>query len=91
MSRHVREQSLLALLQGDETLYGLLRSSGLVPTDVDALAAEHLELARVVHTLVHELEVNWPGVEVILHMRTQLLGTHQQVAELLARLRARAE
>ena len=88
MSRHIREQSLLALLQGDEDLYRLLRASGLVPDDAQALSSEHLELARVVHTLVHELEVNWEGVEVILHMREQLVSTHHQVAELLALLRA---
>jgi hypothetical protein len=89
MSRHIREQSLLALLQGDEGLYRLLRSSGLVPDDVQALSSEHLELARVVHTLVHELDVNWEGVEVILHLREQLVSTQNQVAELLLLLRAR--
>ncbi len=90
MSRHIREQSLLALLQGDQELYGRLRQSGLLPEDAQALSTEHLELARVVHTLVHELEVNWPGVEVILHMRSQLFSTHRQVAELLTLLRARS-
>ncbi len=88
MSRHIREQSLLALLQGDEELYRLLRNSGLLPEEEQALSSEHLELARVVHTLVHELEVNWAGVEVILHMRTQLFSTHRQVAELLTWVRS---
>ena len=87
MTKHIREQSLLALLQGDQDLYALLRSSGLVPSDPQALSPEHLELARVVHTLVHELEVNWPGVEVILHLRTQLFSTHAQVAQLLTLIR----
>ena len=89
MTRHIREQSLLALLQGDEDLYRMLRGSGLLPSDAQALSDEHLEMARVVHTLVHELEVNWPGVEVILHMRAQLIGTRKQVAELIARIRTK--
>ncbi len=89
MTRHIREQSLLALLQGDQELYRLLRTSGLLPSDEAALSTEHLELARVVHTLVHELEVNWPGVEVILHLRGQIFSTQRQVAELLSLIQAK--
>jgi hypothetical protein len=31
---------------------------------------------------VHELEVNWAGVEIVLHMRSQLVATRKQLAEL---------
>jgi hypothetical protein len=37
--------------------------------------------------LVSELEVNWAGVEVALHMRAQLVATQQQLAELAALVR----
>ena len=80
---------LLALLGHDEELHRLLCESGFVPRDEAALAAEHLELARVAHTLISELEVNWAGVEVVLRMRTELLDTQRQVAELLQLLHAR--
>ena len=74
---------LLALLDGDEELHRLLCESGFVPREEQSLATEHLELARVARTLVRELEVNWAGVEIVLRMRSELLDTRRQVAELL--------
>jgi hypothetical protein len=81
---------LLALLGNDAELHRLLCESGFVPREEQALAAEHLELARVAHTLISELEVNWPGVEVVLRMRSELLETQRQVAELLRLLHERS-
>lgn len=75
-------RSLLALLANDEQLYQQLCDAGLVPREDTQLAKEHLETARVVNTLVHELEVNWAGVEIVLHMRSQLVATRRQLAEL---------
>jgi hypothetical protein len=72
---------LRGLLAGDDELYARLREAGFVPDD-NALAPEHLETARVVRTLVQELEINWPGVEVIVRMRSELVATQRQVAEL---------
>ncbi len=76
------KQTLEVLLGGDRDLYLQLCESGLVPRDDSALAQEHLETARVVRTLVHELEVNWAGVEVVLQMRSQLVATRHQLSEL---------
>ena len=75
-------RSLIALLADDEQLYTQLCEAGLVPREDAKIEKEHLETARVVGTLVHELEVNWAGVEIVLHMRSQLLATRQQLAEL---------
>ena len=80
-------QTLELLLGGDRELYGLLCEAGFVPSDDTALAPEHLETARVARTLVHELEVNWAGVEVVLHMRSQLVATRRQLDELAAIVR----
>jgi len=80
-------RSLEQLLAEDADLYARLCDAGLVPRDDGALAPEHLETARVVRTLVHELEVNWAGVEVVLHMRSQLVATRRQLAELASVLR----
>ena len=75
-------ESLERLLQGDRELYTQLCEAGFIPRDDSALAREHLETVRVAQTLVHELEVNWAGVEVVLHMRSQLVATRRQVSEL---------
>ena len=80
-------QTLELLLGGDRELYVQLCESGFVPSDDSALAPEHLEAARVARTLVHELEVNWAGVEIVLRMRTQLIQTHRQLDELAAIVR----
>jgi hypothetical protein len=80
---------LLALLAEDERLYAQLREAGLLPREEGELAPEHLETARVVHTLVHELEVNWAGVEVVMHMRSQLVATRRQLNELAELVRRR--
>lgn len=82
---------LQRLLDDDAELYDQLCEAGLVPRDDTALAPEHLETARVVRVLVHELEVNWAGVEVVLRMRSQLLATRRQVHELAAIVRGRTE
>lgn len=75
-------RSLIALLADDEQLHAQLCEAGLVPREDAQLEKQHLETARVVSTLVHELEVNWAGVEIVLHMRSQLLATRKQLAEL---------
>jgi hypothetical protein len=75
-------ESLELLLAGDRELYQQLSEAGFVPGDDSTLALEHLETARVAYTLVHELAVNWAGVEVVLHMRSQLVATRKQVGEL---------
>jgi hypothetical protein len=83
-------RSLLQLLAEDEQLYAQLCEAGLVPREDAELMPEHLETARVVSTLVHELEVNWAGVEIVLNMRSQLVATRKQLAE-LAELVRRAQ
>jgi hypothetical protein len=75
-------ESLESLLNGDSDLYAQLCESGFVPREDSALDQEHLETVRVARTLVHELEVNWAGVEIVLRMRSQLIATHRQVGEL---------
>ena len=81
------KQSLELLLAGDRELYAQLCDAGFVPREDDALGPEHLETARVVRTLVHELEINWAGVEVVLRMRSQLVATRRQLDELASLVR----
>lgn len=88
MTDRIVRAALLALLEHDEQLHEQLCASGLIPRDDSVLSREHLETARVVQTLVSELEVNWPGVEIVMRLRTELMETRRQVAELLALLHA---
>jgi hypothetical protein len=81
------KHTLELLLAGDAELYQQLCESGIVPREDGALIPEHLETARVVRTLVRELEVNWAGVEVVLQMRSQLVATRRQLAELAELMR----
>ena len=67
----IRRETIVALL-GDEALYDRLVESELVPADEEALCEDDLVTARVVGTLIHELDVNWPGVEVIVRLREEL-------------------
>jgi MerR family transcriptional regulator, heat shock protein HspR len=52
----------------------------------EVISSEDVERVRVVHTLTEELEVNLPGVEVILHMRDTMLAMQQQFSEILRTL-----
>ena len=89
MSQQIVHETLLALLEGDRALFQRMCEEALVPSE-GALTGDDAETARIVHTLVHELEVNWPGVEVILRMRAELCATRRQVAELFELLRRSA-
>jgi hypothetical protein len=88
MSTRFTKATLLLLLEGDEALYQRLREASLLPERDEEIAPQHAEIARVAHTLVRELEVNVEGVEIVLRMRSELIASRQQVAELL-RLLAR--
>jgi MerR family transcriptional regulator/heat shock protein HspR len=86
MSRRVTRTEVLRLVGGDEELLRLLATEGLLPPR-SPYHLEDMESARLAHTLIHELDVNMAGVEIILRMREEMLSTRRQVAELLELLR----
>jgi hypothetical protein len=83
-------ERLLALLGGDSDLLEQLCEAGFLPREPARLSPEQAELARVAHTLVHELEVNWAGVEVALHLRGRLIAIEAQLSELVVILNRRS-
>jgi hypothetical protein len=83
-------ERLLSLLGGDRTLFEQLREGGFLPKEDGTIEPEHVEVARVAHTLVHELEVNWAGVEVALHLRSRLVAVETQMAELIVFVKQRS-
>ena len=89
MTVTLRREELLALLEGDESLFEELFTAGLLSqSERETFALEDAELARLARTLVRDLDVNWPGVEIILRLRAELLEMHSQIAELCRLLRA---
>ncbi len=74
-------EALLKLVEGDQEIIDILTSLGILPNDAIAYSPEDVESILVTRTLVRELDVNWPGVEVILRMRRQLLLTRLRLAE----------
>lgn len=75
-------KTLLELLEDDKDLLESLTEHGLIQEGAQAFGPDEVELILVSQTLVRELEVNWPGVDVILRMRRQLLVTRRRLAEL---------
>ena len=74
-------QHLLELVEGDDELLVRLVEEGIiergddvVPVDVDAVL-----LAR---TLWRDLQVEWPGIEIILRLTAQLAEARRRLREL---------
>jgi hypothetical protein len=85
MKRHL----LLELWEGDEHFLLDCISAGILQ-DAEDLLDDQVEAALVARTLIRELEVNWPGVEIILRMRAELLESRRQLARVADLLRARS-
>lgn len=88
MTVRISKRQILFLLHHDTPLFEQLCEAELLPGGVEEFDPMHAETARVVGTLIHDLDVNWSGVEVILRMRSELLATQRQMHELLNLLRS---
>ena len=83
-------RDLARILAGDLAFLDEAMERGLIPTRIAAELTEiDLERVRVARVLVRELEINWPGVEVILRMREEILTGQRQIERLIAELRRR--
>jgi hypothetical protein len=82
-------RALVEIIGNDPELIEVLYEVGVLERDADTVEDTVIEAALVTRTLVRELEVNPPGVEIILRMRQELLAHRRQVAELLALLKSR--
>ena len=78
-------QHLLELVEGDDELIVRLVEEGLVERreDIVTIDIDRVLLAR---TLWRDLEVEWPGIEIILALATQLSEARAKIAELEAKL-----
>ena len=84
MTQRTPRATVIELLGGDPSILEALEEAGLVPKE--HLTPAEVEDVLVARTLIQELEVNLPGVEVILRLRTELLETRTQMTRLAAML-----
>jgi hypothetical protein len=81
MSRYTY-QHLVELLDGDNELIARLVEEGEIVTRDDDVVLVDVDRVLLARTLVRELEVDWPGVEIILRMRDDLVAARRRIAEL---------
>lgn len=87
MTADLEFDELLELLDADRGLLELLLDEGLITPPLErAYSVEEAEVARVARVLVRDLGVNVPGVEVILHMRRQIVLLQRRVVDVEERL-----
>ncbi|HET6346005.1 MAG TPA: hypothetical protein VFH51_13805 [Myxococcota bacterium] len=90
MNERLAYDMLLSLLEDDAELVRELVAHGLLEAQEGGYLPEQAETARLAHTLIRDLDVNWEGVEIILNMRQELLATRRQMAQLLEYLQRSA-
>jgi multidrug efflux pump subunit AcrA (membrane-fusion protein) len=82
-------QDLLALVDGDGALLELLVEEGEIVRVGDDIARVDVDRVLVARTLLRDLDVTWPGAEVILELRAQLVAARRRIAALEAELAAK--
>ena len=75
-------QHLLELVEGDHELITLLVEEGEIVRGDDDIVTVDVERVLVARTLLRELEVSWPGIEIILRLRSELAAARKRLAEL---------
>ena len=85
MTTRFTYQHLVELVGGDDELIARLVEVGEIEQRDDGVAVVDLDRVLTTRTLVRELEVDWPGVEVILRLLAELAEARQRIAELEGR------
>jgi len=75
-------QHLIDLVGGDHELIARLVEEGEIERRDDVVVMVDVDRVLVARTLVRELEIDWPGVEVILRLLGELAEARQRLAEL---------
>jgi hypothetical protein len=79
-------QRLVELVDGDQELISHLVEEGLIERRGEDRALVDVDHVLIARTLWRELEIDWPGVEVILHLHDRLSQAQARIAELEAAL-----
>lgn len=91
MHRYFRIEEVLTELRVDRSFLDQLEAEGLIHSKrtlegETVFSLEEVERVRLARLLVYELDVNLPGVEVVVHMREEMLAMREQFTEILERL-----
>lgn len=89
MTTALTYQRLVALVDGDAELIERLVDEGLIERRDDDRALVDLDRVLLVRTLWRDLEIDWPGVEVILRLHADLARARAQIAALEQELHKR--
>ncbi len=73
---------LLELVEGDRELIAELVEHGLIEATGDAGALVDVDHVLVARTLWRDLDVDWPGIEVILRLLDDLAAARRRIAAL---------
>jgi hypothetical protein len=82
MTVHIAYERLLALVEDDRELVTLLIAEGLIVQHVEGFTAADLDRAMTARTLLRELEVNLPGIDIILRLREEVAALRHRLAAL---------
>ena len=74
--------NLVELVEGDDELIVRLVDEGLIERRDDDRVLVDVDAVLVARTLWRDLDVEWPGIEVILRMRDELVRARLRIAEL---------
>jgi hypothetical protein len=77
-------QHLLELLGGDHELIVRLVEENVVERHGDTVRID-VDRALLARTLWRDLEVDWPGIEIILELTTKLAEARRRISELEAK------
>ncbi len=91
MARYVRVREVSVELELDDRTVRQLADEGLVrirreSEGDEVISADDAERMRVIAVLMREMDVNLAGVEVIMHMREELLSMRRQFDEVVQAL-----
>jgi hypothetical protein len=84
-------QALLALVEGDQDLIEHLVEEGLIERRDNDRVIVDVDVVLCARTLWRDLDVEWPGIEVILRLRDELAEARRRIAELEAQLRSQTD
>ena len=84
MSRYTY-QHLLELVEGDRELLVHLVEEGLIERRDDLVSID-VDAVLLARTLWRDLEVEWPGIEIIVKLIAQLAAARRRIEELEAAL-----
>lgn len=78
-------QHLLTLVEGDAELIARLVEEGLLERNENVVTID-VDRVLMVRTLWRDLDVEWPGIEIILRLVDELAAARRRIAELEAAL-----